>query len=116
MVDFSPYSAVLSSLKAAKDIAEGIVKLGKGEAFEGEFLEFQSKVIDANNAVWRIQEERTALLERIRELEKQVAQFEAWESEKQVRIERGRRGRLCLRSQARSAGKRTRALALHKLL
>ena len=76
-------TAVLSSLKAAKDIAEGLFKLGEGEAFKSKFIEFQSKVIDANDAVGRIQEERAALLERIRELEEQVAQFEAWTSEKE---------------------------------
>jgi hypothetical protein len=46
-------------------------------------IEFQSKIIDANNAAFAAQEERSALLERIYELEKQVADFEAWEREKE---------------------------------
>ena len=46
-------------------------------------FEFQSKIIDANNAVFAAQEERSSMLERIRELEKQVADFEEWKTKKE---------------------------------
>jgi Zn finger protein HypA/HybF involved in hydrogenase expression len=60
-----------------------MVGLRDAAAFQGKLIEFQSKIIDANNAAFAAQDERAALLERIRELEKQVADFKAWETEKQ---------------------------------
>jgi hypothetical protein len=64
-------------------LPETMIGLRDTAAFQGKLLEFQSKIIDANNAAFSAQEERSSLLERIRELEKQVADFEAWEAEKQ---------------------------------
>ena len=83
MVDLSAIAAALSSLKAAKDIAESMIGLRDTAAFQGKLIEFQSKIIDANNAAFAAQDERSALLEKIRELEKQVTDFKAWEAEKQ---------------------------------
>jgi hypothetical protein len=83
MPDISAIASALSSLKAAKDIAEAMVSLRDTAAFQSKLIEFQGKLIDANNAAFAAQDERTALLERIRELEKQVADLKAWETEKQ---------------------------------
>jgi hypothetical protein len=54
----------MASLKAAKDIAES-----DPAAFQKRQTEFVSKLLDAYGAVFRAQEEQTALLNRIRELE-----------------------------------------------
>jgi hypothetical protein len=83
MVDVSALGAALSSLKAAKDIAEAMVGLRDGAAFQQKQIEFQSKLIDANNAAFAAQDERAAMLQRISQLEKQIADFEAWEAESQ---------------------------------
>ena len=83
MPDLSAIAAALSSLKAAKDIAESMLGLRDAAAFQGKLIEFQSKIIDANNAAFAAQEERSALLEKVRDLEKQVAEFKAWDAEKQ---------------------------------
>src|SRR5690242_16345846 len=83
MTDLSAIATVLTSLKTAKDIAETMIGLRDAAAFQGKMVEFQSKIIDANNAAFAIQEERAAMLSRIRDLEKQVADFERWETEKQ---------------------------------
>ena len=83
MPDFGAIAAALSSLKAAKDIAESMIGLRDTSAFQGKLIEFQSKLIDANNAAFAAQDERTSLLDRIRQLEKEVADFKAWEAEKQ---------------------------------
>lgn len=82
MPDISALAAALTSLKAAKDIAEAMIGLRDGAAFQAKLLEFQSKLIDANNSAFSAQDERSTLLDRIRELEKEVAAFEAWEAEK----------------------------------
>ncbi len=83
MPDMSAIATALSSFKAAKDIAESMIGLRDAAAFQSKLIEFQSKIIDANNASFAAQDERASLLERIRDLEKQVADFKAWEAEKQ---------------------------------
>lgn len=82
-MDMGALAAALASLKAAKDIAEAMVGLRDAAAFQGKLIEFQSKIIDANNAAFAAQEERSALLQRVRDLEEQVARLKAWETEKQ---------------------------------
>ena len=83
MPDISAFAAALSSLNAAKDIAQAMIGLRDSAAFQTKLLEFQSKLLDANRATFAAQDERAALLERIRTLEEKVASFETWEAEKQ---------------------------------
>jgi hypothetical protein len=83
MPDISAFAAALSSLNAAKDIAQAMIGLRDSAAFQTKLLEFQSKLLDANRAAFAAQDERAALLERIRALEEKVASFETWEAEKQ---------------------------------
>jgi hypothetical protein len=83
MPDMSAIAAALSSLNAAKDIAQAMIGLRDSAAFQAKLIEFQSKLIDANSAAFAAQDERSTLLERIRELEKEMAAIKAWETEKQ---------------------------------
>ncbi len=83
MVDVTAIASALSALKAAKDIAQTMVGLRDDAAFNQKLIEFQSKLIDANNAAFAAQDERVALLNEIGQLKKQIASLEAWESEKQ---------------------------------
>ncbi len=83
MPNISAIAAALSSLNAAKDIAQAMIGLRDSAAFQAKLIEFQSKLLDANRSAFAAQDERTALLERIGELEKKVASFETWEAEKQ---------------------------------
>jgi formate dehydrogenase maturation protein FdhE len=46
-------------------------------------IEFQSRILDAQNSAFAANEERTALIDRVRELEKQVTKAEAWAAEMQ---------------------------------
>lgn len=82
MPDLSALAAALSSLNAAKDIAQAMIDLRDGAAFQAKLIEFQSKLLDANNAAFAAQDERAALLEQIRALEEKVASFETWDAEK----------------------------------
>jgi rubrerythrin len=83
MPDMSAIAIAISSLNAAKNIAESMIGLRDAATFQGKLIEFQSKLIDANNASFAAQDERFSLLQRIRELEEKVTDFEAWEHEKQ---------------------------------
>jgi hypothetical protein len=46
-------------------------------------IELQSKILDAQSGMLAAQDERSALIERIRTLEEEVARLKAWEAEKQ---------------------------------
>src|SRR5712671_2866909 len=83
MVDMSALASALASLKAAKDIGEAMIGLRDAAAFQAKLLEFQSKLIDANNAAFAAQDERVALLERVSALEKEIARLSAWEEDKE---------------------------------
>lgn len=82
MPDISAFAKALAAIRAAKDIAETMVSVRDTAAFNAKMIEFQSKIIDANNAAFAAQDERTALLDEIRRLQKKVAEFENWEAEK----------------------------------
>lgn len=75
-------ASALAALKAAKDVAETMIGLRDTATFQGKMLEFQSKIIDANNAALSAQEERSTLLAHIQELEKEIIDLKAWEVEK----------------------------------
>lgn len=83
MVGVTEIAGLMSSLKAAKDIAQTMIGLRDAAAFQAKAIEFQSKILDAQNAAFAAQEERSALVERVHDLEQEVARLEAWDAEKQ---------------------------------
>ena len=83
MVGVGEISAFLASLKSAKDIAQAMVDLRDEAAFQAKAIEFQSTILDAQGAAFASEENRAALVNRVRDLEQQVTRMEAWESEKQ---------------------------------
>src|ERR1700730_3556879 len=83
MPDLTAIAAAVNALRAAKDIAETMIGLRDTAAFQGKLLEFQSKLIDANDSAFAAQDERSTMLQRIGELEKEVTNLKAWETEKQ---------------------------------
>jgi hypothetical protein len=68
--------AGLGSIKAAFDIAKGLKDINDVTIRNGAIIELQEKILTARAA-------QSALLERISELETEVASFKTWESEKQ---------------------------------
>jgi hypothetical protein len=48
--------------------------------FEERRIEFLSKLLDANNAMIAAQEERSAILEHVRKLKKNVERLQDWET------------------------------------
>ena len=83
MPDMSAIAAALSSFSALKDIAQAIVSLHDAQALQAKVLEFNRQLIDAQTKILAVNEERSALIEEIHQLKKQVADLEAWETEKQ---------------------------------
>jgi hypothetical protein len=77
MVDISAIAGALSALKGANDIAQAMIGLRDTAAFQAKLIEFQAKIIEANNSAFAAQDERTALLRQISELEGEVASLKA---------------------------------------
>ena len=83
MGDLTGISTVLSSLVAAKDITQAMVGLRDAAALNGKIAELNSKIIDAQSGVFLVNEERATLIKRVSDLEKEIADRETWEREKQ---------------------------------
>lgn len=82
MPDLSAIGAALTSFSTLKNIAQTMIGLHDVQALQTKVIEFNSAIIDAQTKIFLVNEERTALLERIGALEKEVADLEAWETTK----------------------------------
>src|SRR5689334_2859594 len=83
MVEISAIAGALTSLKAASDIAQAMIGLRDTASFQAKMIEFQAKIIEANNSAFAAQDERTALLKQIGDLERKVTALEAQRSQLQ---------------------------------
>ena len=81
MVDLGSISSMLASLIAAKDIAHSLIGIRDDAILKEKVLEFQSKILDANEAAFAAQNERLGLLEKVNELQSKLDTQNAWESE-----------------------------------
>jgi len=68
--------AGLGALKTAFDLAKGLKDIDNAARRNAAVIELQERLLTAQAA-------QSALLERVSELEKEVARFETWEAEKQ---------------------------------
>jgi len=83
MVDMGSIAAAVSSLKVAGDIAVGLVNLKTMAEVQSKAIELNQKIISAQHDIFAANAAQTALVERVRELEKQIAEMKAWEGQKQ---------------------------------
>jgi hypothetical protein len=83
MVDMSAIGVVANSLNTAVNIAKAMVDVRDATAFQGKVFELQRAIIDAQQSVLAANAERSALIEKIGYLEKELASLKAWETEKQ---------------------------------
>jgi hypothetical protein len=82
MPDMSAIGGALSSLNAAINIVKAMKDLRDWSLVQSKVIELQSTILNAQGSLFAANEERTALIERIRELETQVAGVKAWDAEK----------------------------------
>jgi hypothetical protein len=82
-MEFSALTSILTSLNAAKQIAQSMIDLRDAATFNERVIEFQSRIIDAQSSVFAAQEERAALVKRVSDLEQQMAALKQWEADKQ---------------------------------
>lgn len=83
MPDMTAIAGALSSLNAAVNITKAMKDLRDWSLVQSKVIELQGAILEAQSSLFAANEERSALIEKVRQLEKQVAGIEAWDTEKQ---------------------------------
>jgi Zn finger protein HypA/HybF involved in hydrogenase expression len=73
----------LGALKSAADIIKTLAGARSDSERSAKILELQSQIMAAQTSAIQANTAQTALVERVRELEAQIAKFETWNAEKQ---------------------------------
>ena len=76
-------SALISSLNSAANLTKIMIGLHQAAAVRDNIIELQGVILAAQNAALSSNIDQFALLERVRELEKEIASMKAWDTEKQ---------------------------------
>jgi hypothetical protein len=76
-------AAAVTGMRAALDITKAMVGLRDAETFRAKSIELQTVVLDAFEKAIEAREAHTLQANRIRALETEVADFKAWDAEKQ---------------------------------
>lgn len=82
MVDMGSITAAVGSLKVAGDIAMGLINLKTMAEVQAKAIELNQKIIAAQHEIFAANAAQSTLVERVRDLEKQIARMEAWEAQK----------------------------------
>jgi len=82
-MDIGQIGAAVSSLKVAGEIAVGLVNLKTMAEVQAKAIELNQKILAAQYALFDANAAQTTLIQRVSELEKQIASMEAWETQKQ---------------------------------
>jgi hypothetical protein len=83
MPDMSFAAGLLSSFSAAQNIAKALLELRTISEVQGKVVELQSVIMAAQSSALAGQAEQSALIQRVADLEKELAAVKAWEAEKQ---------------------------------
>ena len=81
-MDMSLIGGAASALKAAMDITKAMKELRDWELLSTKIWELNGVIMDAQTRVFAVNEERSALIETVAKLEKQITQFKNWETQK----------------------------------
>jgi hypothetical protein len=76
-------AAAVTGIRSALDITKAMINLRDEEAFRNKSIELRGVVLDTLEKAIEAREEQSKQLDRIRELEAEVARLKAWEGEKQ---------------------------------
>jgi hypothetical protein len=82
MPDLIAIGQGLSAAKALTDIAKTMVGLRDSAKLLETTVEFQQQLFSVQKSLLDAQAEQTTLIDRVRELEKEVADLKAWQGEK----------------------------------
>jgi hypothetical protein len=82
-MDIGSIAGVASSLKTAGDIAKAMIGLRDAATVQAKVIELQGVILAAQGSALTAQSDQMAMLERVRDLEAEVARLKAWDAEKQ---------------------------------
>lgn len=82
MPDLSLIAGTVSSLKAASDIAKALVGIRDATMLNEKVIELQRVILAAQSDAFAAQSEIFSMHEKVRELEKRLADVVGWEAEK----------------------------------
>src|SRR5208282_6448080 len=82
-IDTSLIQGTISGLKLAGDIAKSIIKFKSISEVQGKVIELQNAILSAQSSALSAQAHQAAMIEEIRNLEKEIARIKAWEEQKQ---------------------------------
>lgn len=83
MPDLAAIASAASGLRTAGQIVKSLIDLKVGAEIQAKVIELQTVIMSAQSDALAAQSDQFSLLERIRNLEAEVAQTKAWEAEKQ---------------------------------
>ena len=81
-IDMGSVAALTASLQAAVEITKGLVGLRDTTVVQDKVIELQNAILSAQSSALTAQSDQVTLLDRVRELEAQMAQMEAFDAEK----------------------------------
>jgi hypothetical protein len=76
-------TAAFTSLKAASELAQALMGLHDTAAINAKSFELQREILSAQSSALAAQVAQSALLNRVGELEKELAELKAWDAEKE---------------------------------
>jgi hypothetical protein len=82
-MDFAAIGAAVTSLRMAGDVAKGLISLNTMAEVQSKAIELNEKIIDAQHRIFEANAAQTELVERVRQLEGQIARMKDWDAQKQ---------------------------------
>ena len=83
MVDLTAIGVISTSLNSLVNITKAMKDVRDASLIDGKVFELQRAILETQQSVFAANEERTALIEEVREAKAQIARLEAWDTEKQ---------------------------------
>jgi hypothetical protein len=82
-MDMGSIASAVGSLKTAGEIAKGLINLHTMAEVQAKSFELGQQIIDAQQQIFAAHAAQTTLIDKVRELEGQIARMKNWETQKQ---------------------------------
>ena len=82
MADLASMNAALTGINTAVNISSGLVQLVKGTKAQDEVIKLNTQILAAQTSALAANADQFALLQRVRQLETDIAHMKNWEAEK----------------------------------
>jgi len=83
MIDMGSIAAATSSLRVAGEIAVGLINLKTMAEVQAKAIELNQKIIAAQHDIFAANAAQSTLIQRVNELEEEIARVKAWKETKQ---------------------------------